>query len=254
MKKYLFCVFISLLMSVQLFAQITEGYITYRHISQKKTQEDLERLENKVRKQVSDPMLQEKVLREIRKSANKQHIFYYGLTFTDKSAVYRSLADNQMMGKMGITATYSDYQQSIVISQGYIFEKAFLIKEKQDTIAWELVDSTRTLMPFEVRMAKATVDSMEVIAWYSPDIPVSGGPDVWHGLPGVILEVYKPDGSAIKFDKFTTVIEKDVLEVPTKGKKLASRAAFDQKLQEAMERLNERARNGEKIKLGSGGN
>ncbi|MGF1534185.1 MAG: GLPGLI family protein [Bernardetiaceae bacterium] len=252
MKKYsLFASVLFFFFDFAAIAQITEGYITYEHTLRKKTEEERKIQEDKVRKQVSNPMLQEEVIRSLRKSSEEAPTFAHKLVFTAKHSLYALRETSLPIGKKDGSLTYYDLEEKRFTFQKYIFEKAFLIEEVQEPIAWELIDSTRTLIPFRVKMAKTTVDSVEVIAWYTPEILVSSGPDIFHGLPGMILEIYQSDGVSIVFKGYSANFDKALLQKPTKGEKLASRAVFDQKRQAAADRLNERVRNGEKITIGS---
>ena len=37
--------------------------------------------------------------------------------------------------------------------------------------------------------ATATQDTLQIEAWYTPDVPVPAGPHLWGGLPGLILSL-----------------------------------------------------------------
>ncbi len=58
---------------------------------------------------------------------------------------------------------------------------------------WQLCDSTKTVSGFEAYQATCTYHGREWTVWFSPDIPISDGPWVFCGLPGLILEVYDKD-------------------------------------------------------------
>jgi len=59
--------------------------------------------------------------------------------------------------------------------------------------------------------------TVEVVAWYTPQIPINQGPDDFWGLPGLILEV-NADRTTILCTKIVLNPEKkEIIEAPTKG-------------------------------------
>jgi GLPGLI family protein len=74
-----------------------------------------------------------------------------------------------------------------------INEKRFLIKDSIAHIDWKITDERREILGFSCRRANALVmDSVYVVAFYTDKIPVSGGPESFTGLPGMILGVVLP--------------------------------------------------------------
>ena len=68
-----------------------------------------------------------------------------------------------------------------------------------------------------------TLKHQNVIAWYALDIPISGGPERFFGLPGLIMEVNINDGAKIitadkiELKKLTTELD---FPKKVKGKKI----------------------------------
>lgn len=75
----------------------------------------------------------------------------------------------------------------------YIKTNKFIYTEKLPQIDWALSDSTKTICDYQCKKAVATVYGRTWTVWYTPDIPVSAGPYVLKGLPGVILEACDAD-------------------------------------------------------------
>ncbi len=77
------------------------------------------------------------------------------------------------------------------------------------------IDSTKTTAdvtaPEEVKM-------IEIVAWYSPQIPVSQGPGEYWGLPGLILEVSAGNVTMLCSKIIINPQEKTKIEAPEKGK------------------------------------
>lgn len=69
--------------------------------------------------------------------------------------------------------------------------------------------------------------SVEITAWYTPDIPVSTGPANYWGLPGLILSV--SDGSTSLLCSKIVINPKEKVEIkkPTKGKKVTQKEYED---------------------------
>lgn len=66
-----------------------------------------------------------------------------------------------------------------VIGECYIFDNKYL--------EWQLTQETNKINEYKV--FKATRNNGNVIAWYTPSIPVGFGPKGEYGLPGLILEL-----------------------------------------------------------------
>lgn len=116
---------------------------------------------------------------------------------------------------------YSDLSAGSFIAQKKVYEETFLQKDSIRKINWKLTSEMRTIAGYECRRANAIIlDSIYVVAFYTDKIPVSGGPESFSGLPGMILGVALPHENITWFAK--TVTDKPVpaaeLKAPAKGK------------------------------------
>src|SRR5690606_39292194 len=72
-------------------------------------------------------------------------------------------------------------------SQKSIYEETYLITDSLRQIQWRFTNESREIAGYECRRANALVlDSIYVVAFYTDQIPVSGGPESFTGLPGMI--------------------------------------------------------------------
>lgn len=70
------------------------------------------------------------------------------------------------------------------LSPNYYFVNA------QKEIEWEIRDGKKKIGNYNVQEAKGEYGGRTWIAWFSTEIPLPYGPYTFHGLPGLILEVY----------------------------------------------------------------
>ncbi|WP_109299685.1 GLPGLI family protein [Aquimarina sp. AU474] len=87
---------------------------------------------------------------------------------------------------------------------------------------------------------------IEVVAWYTPEIPINQGPGEFWGLPGLILEVQQGRNTLL-CNKIVLNTKDDLIKIPTKGKKV-SQDEFDnvskKKIEEMIEQFSTRRRGG----------
>ena len=106
-------------------------------------------------------------------------------------------------------------------SQKKVYEELYLVKDNTRKINWKITNEIRNIAGYDCRRANALImDSVYVVAFYTDQIPVSGGPESFTGLPGMILGVALPYEHMTWFaTKITEVaISDDKLKVPVKGK------------------------------------
>lgn len=117
--------------------------------------------------------------------------------------------------------TFSDLQTGTFISQKKVFEETFILKDSIRDIHWKITDETREIAGYICRRANALIlDSVYVVAFYTERIPVSGGPESFSGLPGMILGVALPHENVTWFAtkvNEATVDPKEMMP-PKKGK------------------------------------
>ncbi len=115
----------------------------------------------------------------------------------------------------------TNFNQQTSTTQKSVYEDTYLVKDSLRKINWKITDETREIAGYECRRANAIImDSVYVVAYYSNQIAVSGGPESFTGLPGMILGLALPHENITWFaTKVTevTVPEKD-LTAPVKGK------------------------------------
>lgn len=118
---------------------------------------------------------------------------------------------------------YTDIETKTGIFQKKVFDELFLVKDSTRKIKWKITDETREISGYNCRRANAIMlDSIYVVAFYTTDIPVSGGPESFNGLPGMILGVALPHENITWFATKVTdmTLAPNAVVPPKKGKPL----------------------------------
>jgi GLPGLI family protein len=116
---------------------------------------------------------------------------------------------------------YQDFTTGTSVAEKKVFDAVFLMKDSTRKIKWKITDETREIAGFTCRRANAVVlDSIYVVAFYTTQIAVSGGPESFNGLPGMILGVALPHENMTWFaTKVTdTSLPPNTIVPPKKGK------------------------------------
>lgn len=116
---------------------------------------------------------------------------------------------------------YTDLSTNTSVVQKTVFEETFLLRDSTRKINWKITSETRDVAGYLCRRANAIImDSIYVVAFYTDEIPVSGGPESFSGLPGMILGVALPHENMSWFAKLVTdkPLAPGTLTAPKKGK------------------------------------
>lgn len=120
-----------------------------------------------------------------------------------------------------INEVSTDFKSEQFTTKKKVFEEEFLVKDSLRKIDWKITSEVRNIAGYNCRRANALImDSIYVVAFYTDQIPVSGGPESFTGLPGMILGIALPSEHITWFATKVSelpVSEKD-LSPPVKGK------------------------------------
>lgn len=86
-----------------------------------------------------------------------------------------------------------NYNTLLDLTSIYKESKTYIIKEELPAIDWELQSDLKEILGFKVQKATTHFRGRNYVAWFALDIPISDGPYKFHGLPGLILEIYSTD-------------------------------------------------------------
>jgi GLPGLI family protein len=206
----------------------------------------------------------EKAFQEAMKSATEKQ---YTLLFTKAECLYEEQEQLQKpeASAAGIRVSvvfsgegkkYLNLKDKNSIEEADIFGKEFLIVEPLEKPDWKLLNETKKIGDYNCFKAELLIQVTEkqkeeykeflkkeetkpslfkmeepkdkvIIAWYTPEIPVSFGPNNYWGLPGLILEINEED-SIILCSKVTlSNREKSKIKVPNTGDKVTQKK-FDE--------------------------
>jgi len=141
----------------------------------------------------------------------------------DPRSWYNAVADKNIV--------YSDYTSQKTIAQKPVYEETFLVEDSLLKIKWKLVPDTRVIAGYECRKAVGIIDdSIGVIAFYTDEILVRGGPESIGGLPGMILGLSVPRLHAIWMATGVQVngVNMNVVTPAVKGKKVTRKSMVGQ--------------------------
>lgn len=240
-------------------AQEFQGKAEYfsKRIEKKKTQ----KVEIKNSEPI-DPEIEKAVKEAIRKAGEKKYL----LTFSKTESVFEQPEELQQpqnpTGGFSVSVVFSgegkkyiNLKDKFSLEEADVFGKEFLIKEKLTSMNWSLVDETKKIgeytcfkaeliipvtekqkQEYEDFLKKETIkpalfkmdkpEDKVVTAWYTPEIPVSFGPNNFWGLPGLILEI-NDDEKIILCSKVTLNNKvKAKIKAPSLGK-IVTQKEFD---------------------------
>ena len=88
-----------------------------------------------------------------------------------------------------VQKVYYDFDKNQRLEQLEYMTRTFLVQSEIEAVAWKLGSEKKKVLEYTCMSATVTLDDQEIVAWFSPEIPVSLGPSVFGGLPGLILAV-----------------------------------------------------------------
>ncbi len=178
-------------------------------------------------------------------------------------------------GMMNMTGGdhYKNLKNLQILQSQDFFGKQFLIKDSLPKLDWKLEPETKIIGQYTCFKATAmkresprdfsnftrrspqnekTKDStaiksaeiednnneIVVTAWYTPQIPVNQGPEMYWGLPGLILEVSSDKTTILCSKIILNPSEKEFISAPSKGKEVTQKEyddIVDKKTQEMRE-------------------
>ncbi len=185
----------------------------------------------KIKNRVGNSSFMEQAFEQYKRTNPQFKSFKYSLAFDRTKTRYWPHVQEQGRSTAGFFADdpsidiantiFTDLLAGKSVSQKSIYEQTYLIADSTRHIQWRITNETREIAGYECRRANALVlDSIYVVAFYTDQIPVSGGPESFAGLPGMILGVALPYENTTYFA--TEVKDRPVstseLQAPAKGK------------------------------------
>lgn len=166
----------------------------------------------------------------------KFSVSYFNLSFNTQKSMYHAGRESENATKgfggspVSENTVLTDFTAHKVTAQKQIYEQKFLVEDSIRRIQWKITDEIRTIANYKCRKAVGKIcDSVYVVAFYTDDILVSGGPEMFAGLPGMILELAVPRlyttwiATKVEID---APAEKDLQLTAAKGKKVTQKEMF----------------------------
>lgn len=156
--------------------------------------------------------------------------------FNDSSAVYKmkpkeTLGDNNFFFITGENTNelFTDFGKKTRVIRKPINGEDFILKDTIPNLNWKMMNDVRKIAGYDCRKAVAMInDTVAVIAFYTDEILLKGGPEGFTGLPGLILGLAIPRYNTTWFATKIEAINVPILDVqpPTKGKKTDTEKDF----------------------------
>lgn len=163
---------------------------------------------------------------------------FFDMIFDTARVIYkpgREVESNNMFKMFGggpatDNVVLTDFKAGTVKASKSVFDQKFFVQDSIRMMDWKEKDEIRTIANYKCHKAVGRIcDTVYVVAFYTEDIPVSGGPEMFGGLPGMILELAIPrlhtTWVATKVE-LTTPKETD-FTVSEKGKKVNEKELHD---------------------------
>lgn len=166
------------------------------------------------------------------------------------AAMSQMMAGAKMMvsfgGAPGVSAgdastllnAYENYEDGTLIETREFLGRTFRVSEERKSLDWRMTTDQAMHLGYPVMKATAEHDSTTVEAWFSPQIPIQGGPASYGGLPGMILLLSLDDGRTQyqATEVALEALEAGRISAPDEGREV-TREEFDGIVAEKMEEI-----------------
>ncbi len=134
---------------------------------------------------------------------------------------------------------FYDFGEKEKTEQLEFMTRNFLISESIENKAWKLTNKRIKVQNYICQSAELKRGEDTITAMFSPEIPVSAGPDEFFGLPGLILAIEINGETAFMATSINlTPPQKGVLSKPDDGKKV-TREEFAKTVEEKVKEYKE---------------
>ena len=157
---------------------------------------------------------------------------YFDLHFTEGKTLYKPGREGEqfrawwIVGPSKENVVITDIEKQMMNSQKKVFEDTYLLTDSIGKLEWKITEEVRQIAGFDCRKAVAVIcDSVYVVAFYTEEITVPGGPESFNGLPGMILGLAIPRLYTTWFATKVELIEPKPTDfaIPSRGKKITEK-------------------------------
>lgn len=267
----------ALFITGSVFAQDFSGRATYK--THRKSSFELDSTT-----MATNPGIQEQLEAQMRKMFQKT----FTLDFTKSESMYKEeqkldapklpssnggVQVTMMGGDGGSDVLYKNILEKRMAKKTELMGKVFLIKDNLGTHDWKLTGETKNIgnytcykAVYEIESEESKIDMIDgevkekkvikkrsIVAWYTPEVPISNGPSNYGGLPGLILEVNDGDQTIVCSEIVLNPKEIKEINEPTKGKIVTLKKfgeIAEEKTKEMMDGMKTRGGDGMRIQFG----
>jgi len=115
---------------------------------------------------------------------------------------------------------YTEINKNRIVFEKSLVNKDFIVQRECYKFNWEIKDAKKNILGYNAQLAtgnyydKITNKDKIVKAWFIPSIPISIGPDIFMGLPGLIGEV-EIQGATVTMSEIKSIINLEVKKINT---------------------------------------
>lgn len=151
----------------------------------------------------------------------------FSMVFNKDAALYKFEKDPEVVGwtlswggkPAGKNTVYTDFNNKIQLAEKEVYENKYFLNDTTPKFQWKILSEIRMIAGYPCRKAITKIcDSVVVVAFYCDEIMVSGGPESFNGLPGMILGVAIPRLYTTWFATNVEVLPQDAIK-PIKQEK-----------------------------------
>ena len=233
-----------------------------------------------------NPGISDEMQKQLQARIQKMNQKTFILNFDKKTSTYKEDiqldAPSPQVGASGVmvmsfggsgngSVYFKNINEKRFTNQTEIMGKSFLVKDSLPDYQWNLSAETKNIGNYTCYKATFTreVEDIKMVfedgeskedkikkivtttAWYTPQVPVSNGPDNYQGLPGLILEINDGEKLIVCTEIILNPSEKTEVKAPEKGK-IVSQEAYDKIQEEKTKELMERFKGRNGVNMGGG--
>ena len=170
----------------------------------------------------------------------------FRMAMFSEMAMFMSMSRLKIGGKSAsakspAAESYVDLDEGRMVETHKFMGRTFRVAEQRPAYEWRLTSEQADHLGYMVIKATAEHDTTAIEAWFTPQIPVGGGPGPYGGLPGMILVVSVDDGHIKYFatDIALGDVEEGLIRRPEKGDEM-SQEEYDEMVEEKTEEMRKR--------------